>query len=584
MINLDFLVVYGLSMAKIKSTKSMSPGHKYRPYLSQFPVSLSDRTWPEKQITKAPTWCSVDLRDGNQALINPMNLHQKIEMFNLLVDVGFKEIEIGFPSASAVEYEFTREILKQGLIPNDVVPQVLVQAREHLIEKTFAALEGYKRAIVHVYNSTSQLQRRVVFNKDRSAIIDVALKAVEQIKKISSSFDSEIILQYSPESFTGTELDFAIEICQEVIQAWQPKPDKKIILNLPATVEMTTPNVYADQIEYFSRKVKQRDSYILSLHTHNDRGTAVAATELGLLAGADRVEGTLFGNGERTGNVDIITVALNMYTQGVDPGLTLRELSQIREISDRCTNIPVGFRHPYAGELVFTAFSGSHQDAIRKGMIAKQNSQAEIWEVPYLPIDPDDIGRKYDPIIRINSQSGKGGVAYRMESDYGFSLPKAMHPEFSSVVQEISDRTGMEVTGKQIWEAFSKAYLEQRSPYGLIKFQTTPLESSSEGLEEDRVKALVRIEHNGVVQDLIGIGNGPIDACKDALIASGCKSFKLTDFVEHALSSGSDAEAAAYIQIELYDGRRVYGVGQDPNTTKASIKALLCAINRSYHC
>jgi len=557
----------------------MPANGKYRPYLSQFPVNLSDRTWPDKQQLQAPTWCSVDLRDGNQALINPMGVKQKIEMFNLLLTVGFKEIEIGFPSSAAVEFEFTRKLIEERLIPPDVTPQVLTQARPHLIERTFESLEGVRRAIFHLYNSVSELQRRVVFRKDKPSIVKIAVDSVLQIKEIASKFDSEITLEYSPESFTGTEIDFSIEICNEVIAAWEPTPLRKMILNLPSTVEMSTPNVYADMIEYFAKHAKSRDSYILSVHPHNDRGTGVAAAELAMLAGAERVEGTLFGNGERTGNVDIVTLALNLFSQGVDPLLHLRNINEIKEISDRCTNIPVGARHPYAGELVFTAFSGSHQDAIRKGMIASSEAKSHIWEVPYLPIDPDDVGRKYEPIIRINSQSGKGGVAYRMETDYGFSLPKAMHPEFSAIIQSISDSTGLEVSGKQIWDAFSQNYLERTSPYNFVKFYTNPLNEHSHD-ETDSIKATLKVEVNGELKELVGIGNGPIDACKDALLSSGCRPFRLTDFVEHALSAGSDAEAAAYIQIETDDGKRVYGVGRDPNTTKASIRALLCAINR----
>lgn len=552
----------------------MPPGGKYRPYLSQYDVSLPDRKWPNRQIEHAPLWCSVDLRDGNQALINPMSLGQKIEMFNLLAEIGFKEIEIGFPAAAAVEYEFARELILKDLIPPDVIPQVLTQARGHLIDKTFDSLKGAKQAIVHIYNPTSELQRRVVFQKDKQAIKQLAVDGVKQIKSLAAAFDGNIILEYSPESFTGTELDFAIEVCEAVLDAWGADKNNKVILNLPATVELATPNVYADQIEYFARNASGRDSYILSVHPHNDRGTGIAAAEFALLAGADRIEGTLFGNGERTGNVDIVTLALNMYSQGIDPELDLRDINHIKQISDRCTNLPVHSRHPYAGELVFTAFSGSHQDAIRKGMIARE--EGTFWEVPYLPIDPADIGRKYEPIIRINSQSGKGGVAYRMETDYGFSLPKAMHPEFSRVVQVISDRSGQEVTSKEIWDAFSKTYLEVDAPYKFIKFT-----SSSIPGDDDRVEARLKVQINGESQELIGIGNGPIDACKDALLNLGAPPYRLTDFVEHALSSGSDAVAAAYIQIETERGERFYGVGQDANTTTAGIKALLCAVNRS---
>jgi 2-isopropylmalate synthase len=559
--------------------KGMSPGNKYRPYSSQYKIPLKERSWTDKEITKAPIWCSVDLRDGNQALINPMNLQQKLEMFGLLAKIGFKEIEIGFPSASAVEFDFTRELIEKNLIPDDVAPQVLVQAREHLIDRTFEAIKGAKKVVFHVYNSVSELQRRVVFNKNRDDIKKIAVDAIKHIKKLSKNFGGEILLEYSPESFTGTEIDFSIDICEAVLDAWGASAQNKIILNLPATVEMATPNIYADQIEYFAKTAKNRDSYILSLHPHNDRGTAVAAAELALCAGADRIEGTLFGNGERTGNVDIITLALNMYSQGINPQLDLRDINEIKQISDRCTNIPVHMRHPYAGELVFTAFSGSHQDAIRKGTIARQSAHGEFWEVPYLPIDPGDVGRKYEPVIRINSQSGKGGVAYRMETDYGYSLPKAMHPEFSRVIQNISDTSGQEVTSKQIWDAFSSTYLAVESPYKFIKFSSNTL--ATEDSQQDKVESILKVEINGEMKELKGAGNGPIDACMHALLSNGSKSFKLTDFSEHALSAGSDAEAAAYIQIETEKGDRFFGVGQDPNTIKASIKALLCALNRA---
>lgn len=558
----------------------MKPGRKYQSYTSQFPVPLKNREWPDRQILKAPAWCSVDLRDGNQALINPMNLLQKLEMFELLCATRFKEIEIGFPSASAVEYEFTRELIEKQLIPQDVSVQVLTQARSHLIERTFEAIRGVRKVIFHVYNSVSELQRRVVFRKDKEDIKKIAIDAVLQIKEQARDFPGEFLLEYSPESFTGTEIDYSIEVCEAVLEAWGAAPDRKIILNLPATVEMSTPNIYADQMEYFQKNTAGRDSYILSLHPHNDRGTGVAAAELGLMAGAERIEGTLFGNGERTGNVDIITLALNLYTQGINPELDLRDINRIKEISDRCTNIPVHARHPYAGELVFTAFSGSHQDAIRKGTIAQQQAESALWEVPYLPIDPSDVGRKYEPIIRINSQSGKGGVAYRMETDYGFSLPKAMHPEFSAVIQNISDQSGQEVTSKQIWEAFRQTYLELEKPFKFLKFSSATISDPSDE-DSDRVEASVRVEYRGETRELKGVGNGPIDACKDALISCGVPAFKIKDFFEHALSSGSDAEAAAYIQIETDKGMSFYGVGQDPNTTKASIKALLSAVNRS---
>jgi 2-isopropylmalate synthase len=572
---------------KIKTSHiGMPPANKYCAYLKSFPMNLSPqqrelREWPNREITKAPIWCSVDLRDGNQALINPMSLEQKLEMFKLLVGIGFKEIEIGFPSAAAVEFNFTRKLIEEKLIPDDVFPQVLVQARTHLIEKTFESLVGTKQAVFHLYNPVSELQRRVVFKKDKNEIIKIAVEATAYIRELTAKTNTDIILEYSPESFTGAELDFSIEIGNEVMSVWEPTPQKKMIINLPSTVEMSTPNIYADMIEHFAKNAKDRDSYILSIHPHNDRGTAVAAAELALMAGADRIEGTLFGNGERTGNVDIITLALNLYSQGVDPLLDFSEINTIKDLAERCTNIPVGPRHPYAGELVFTAFSGSHQDAIRKGTIALQESNSDLWEVPYLPIDPADVGRKYEPLIRINSQSGKGGAAYRIETDYGYYLPKAMHPEFGAEVQKISDATGQEVTSTQIWEAFQSNFLNINSPYKFVKFQIIPINTFNED-ESEKVKALLRIEHEGKELELLGEGNGPIDACKHALIQSGCIEFKLTDYMEHALSSGSDAEAASYIQIETKDGRKLYGVGKDANTTKASIKALLSAVNRYY--
>jgi 2-isopropylmalate synthase len=548
---------------------------RYRQYVTAFPVDLPDRAWPNNTVTKAPTWCSVDLRDGNQALINPMDHSQKLEMFQLLVDIGFKEIEIGFPSAARVEFEFTRSLIEQNLIPDDVTPQVLTQARPHLIEKTFEAIEGARRAIVHVYNSTSELQRRVVFRADKEEIKQIAVRGVSQIKELAAQCDTEIVLQYSPESFTGTEMEFALEVCEAVIESWGPTPEKKMIINLPATVEMSTANVHADQIEWFHRNVKERESIILSLHPHNDRGTGVAATELALMAGGERVEGTLFGNGERTGNVDIITLALNMFSQGVDPGLDLRDVNRIRELCEKCTELPVPHRHPYAGELVFTAFSGSHQDAIKKGTKAFQEGGGEYWEVPYLPIDPADIGREYEPIIRINSQSGKGGVAFILESEFGCEMPKEMHPEFSKVIQGISDRSGKEVQSEEIWQAFQREYLERTKPYTFLNFLSASL------LEDpDRVKCRVRFSENGKEHEVRGVGNGPIDACRKALLEYGIPAFTIDDYEQHARSAGSDAEAVAYIRVKSEAGKLCYGVGIDANTNKASIKALFSALNR----
>jgi 2-isopropylmalate synthase len=552
---------------------------KYQHYNEIFKVSLKDRTWPDQIISKAPIWCSVDLRDGNQALVNPMNISQKKEMFEMLCQIGFKEIEIGFPSAAQIEYDFARILIEEKLIPDDVFPQVLTQARPELIEKTFSALKGSKQAIVHLYNSTSELQRRVVFRKSKEEIIEIAVEGTKLVKKLADSCESDIRFEYSPESFTGTELRFAIDVCRAVIEAWQPSPDKKMIINLPATVEMITPNVFADQVEWMIRELKPwRDSLIISLHTHNDRGTGVAATELGLMAGADRVEGTLFGNGERTGNLDVITVALNMYSQGVYPNLNLNFLPKLKEVYERCTELKVPERHPYSGELVFTAFSGSHQDAIRKGKHALVDGHDVFWEVPYLPIDPEDLGREYEPIIRINSQSGKGGVAYILESNFGFMLPKAMHPDFSKVIQGLSESKGKEVQSREILQAFDREYFSIKTPYEFISIKSTSEPDEQNNQELYTVKLKLKINGNEI--ELEGKGNGPVDASKNALLNAGCPDFKLTHFSEHALSSGSDAEAAAYIQIEFPESASSWGVGKDPSTVRASIRALISAINR----
>lgn len=552
----------------------MSSVAKYRPYLSYLPVELRDRSWPDRTIEKAPIWCSVDLRDGNQALVNPMNFEQKLEMFALLVSIGFTEIEIGFPSAAKVEFDFTRALIERGLIPDEVSPQVLTQAREHLIDQTMAAISGAKKAIVHLYNSTSELQRRVVFNKDRGEILNIATEGTARIRELARDTDTEITLEYSPESFTGTELEFSREICEAVLEAWQPKCGEKVIINLPATVEMSTPNIYADQIEWFSRNIAGREKIILSLHPHNDRGSAVAATELGLMAGADRVEGTLFGNGERTGNVDLVTLALNLYTQGVDPQLKIYNINRLRSVCERLTEIPVHQRHPYVGELVFTAFSGSHQDAINKGMRARSETKNKIWEVPYLPIDPADLGRQYEPIVRINSQSGKGGVAYILHSEFGCDLPKDMHPEVSRLVQSLSDEFGREIRPAEIWELFAGEYLERSTPYGFISFSTTPVSGS------DDVNCSLTAEIEGTRRTFAGIGNGPIDAARRALVSAGAPTFRILNFSEHARTAGADAEAVAFIQIEVPSGERYFGVGINPNTTTASIKAIISALNR----
>ena len=543
---------------------------KYRPFPA---IDLPDRAWPNRTIDRAPIWCSVDLRDGNQALINPMNLHQKLSMFSLLVEIGFKEIEVGFPSAAAVEFDFTRTLIDRGLIPQDVYPQVLTQARDHLIRRTFAAIEGAPQAIVHLYNSTSELQRRVVFGKDRAAIRRIAVDGTRLVRELADRTGADIVYEYSPESFTGTEIDFAVEVCDAVIAAWDPAPERRMIVNLPATVELATPNVYADQIEWFLRHVQRRDDIILSLHTHNDRGTGVAATELGLLAGGERVEGTLFGNGERTGNVDIVTVALNLYTQGVDPGLELSDLGRLIEVSDACTDLPVGPRHPYAGELVFTAFSGSHQDAIKKGMAAQGDG---LWEVPYLPIDPTDIGRSYQAIIRINSQSGKGGVAYVMEHEFGCQLPKTMQPEVGQVVQDLTDSTGREVNAAEIWDAFRREYLQADRPIRFLDYAF-----ASDERDSSLVHGRLAVAIDGERMELSGSGNGPIDALKSALGQAGWDDFKLTHYSEHALGQGTDSTAIAYIQVLRGDGTQRFGAGTHPNIAKASALALISALNRT---
>lgn len=552
------------------------PG-KYRPYPQ---VQLDDRTWPSKTITKAPVWCSVDLRDGNQALIQPMNLEEKLEMFQLLVDVGFKEIEVGFPSASQVEYDFTRMLIERDLIPGGVVIQALTQSREHLIKKTFESLQGAKNAVVHLYNSTSTLQRDVVFNMSRDEIIELGVKGARIIAEEAAKTDTDIRYEYSPESFTGTELDFALEICEAVMDVWKPTPTRPVIVNLPATVEMATPNVYADQIEWFCRNLKNRESALISLHAHNDRGAAVAATELALMAGGDRVEGTLFGNGERTGNVDIVTLALNMFTQGVDPNLDFTNINRVINIYERCTKLPVHPRHPYAGELVYTAFSGSHQDAINKGMAAMASEKNGVWAVPYLPIDPEDVGRSYESIIRINSQSGKGGVAYIMEQEYGFKIPREMRPGVGRVVQEVSDREGGELPPEMIFHTFEKEYLLNEGCYALKSFNVLKrhIDSSEESSTADvEVSLLV----DGREEHFKACGNGPLDAfCKGMQEDIGIN-FVLHAYHEHALTKGSSSKAVSYIEIINDRDESWWGAGVDTDIMIASIKALLSALNRS---
>ncbi len=551
---------------------------KYRPYPQ---VDLPDRTWPSKRVDTAPTWCSVDLRDGNQALIQPMSLEKKLEMFRLLTNIGFKEIEVGFPSASQVEYDFIQKLITDDLIPEGVLIQVLTQARENLIKKTFASIKGAKEAIVHLYNSTSTLQRHIVFKMSKKEIIDLGVKGARLIKEEATKYPkTKFRYEYSPESFTGTELDFALEICEAVMDVWEPTADNPVIINLPATVEMSTPNIYADQIEWFCNNMKNRDRAIISLHAHNDRGCAVAATELAMMAGGERVEGTLFGNGERTGNVDIVTLALNMFIQGVDPKLDIRDINRLIDVYERVNKIPVPIRHPYAGELVYTAFSGSHQDAIKKGMDSAEYSESGIWEVPYLPIDPSDVGRTYESIIRINSQSGKGGVAYIMDKEYGFRMPKAMHPEFGAVIQRVTETLDRELSHKDIKEAFNEEYLSLKQPYDLKGFNVTKRHiDTSESLSSAQIVAHLNID--GREKDIEATGNGPLDAFCNAIKAAVTGPFTLRSYHEHALNSGSSATAITYIEIEQPDGRKFWGAGIDTDIIVSSIKAVLSSLNRA---
>lgn len=550
---------------------------KYIPFT---PVSLPERTWPDKRIEKAPIWCSVDLRDGNQALVTPMNLQQKLDFFKLLVQIGFKEIEVGFPSASETEYETLRALIDNRLIPDDVTVQVLVQAREHLIRRTFEAVRGAKNVIFHFYNSTSALQRKVVFKKDMQGIIDIAVNAAKLIRQLTDAFegDTNFRFEYSPESFSGTETDFAVEICHRVMEALGATKENPIILNLPNTVELNTPNTFADQIEYFIRHLPNREAAIISVHPHNDRGTGVAAMELSLLAGAERVEGTLFGNGERTGNLDIVTAALNMYTQGIDPGLDFSHIDHIRDLCEHFTRIHVPERWPYAGKLAFTAFSGSHQDAINKGHEYMRETKSPYWEIPYLPIDPADIGREYEPIIRINSQSGKGGAAFIMDHNYGYHLPKTMHPEFGAVVQLECDKTGRELQPDEVFALFKREFLNISEPYALsrAKFYEEAVAGSSANITHFSGVLSVR----GEFIQLEARGNGPIDAFFSALSQAGIEGYSFITYSEHAISAGADSQAVAYIQLRAPGGRRIYGVGTEHNINFASVKGILSAINR----
>jgi 2-isopropylmalate synthase len=548
-----------------------NPSKKYRAFP---PVSLPDRQWPNRVLSQAPRWCSVDLRDGNQALAVPMNVSQKLELFQTLVKIGFKEIEVGFPSASNTEFAFNRRLIEENRAPDDVWLQVLVQAREDLIERTVESLIGAKKAIIHLYNSTSPAQRRVVFGKSKKEIVEVAVRGAQWIKdRLPRLKGTEVMLQYSPESFSATEVEFAKEISEAVMDVWQPTPKRKVILNLPDTVEVAMPNVYADQIEWICRNIKNRDALIVSVHTHNDRCTGVAATELGLLAGADRVEGTLFGNGERTGNLDIVTVALNLYQHGIDPKLDFADLNSIIEVYERCTGMTVPARQPYAGELVFTAFSGSHQDAIRKGLNEWKEDGRTHWDVPYLTIDPTDIGREYREVIRVNSQSGKGGVAYLLESQFGIELPKDMQREFGPIANDEVDKLGREVSATELKQMFWREYIERSSPWQLKTFET----ESKNGVVKCRVKLL----RDGKPVELAGEGNGPLAALVHGFSKIGVPRFEIAAYSEHALSSGEEAVAIAYIQIKQGDGKTRWGAGVDTNIELASVRAVLSALNRS---
>ena len=548
------------------------PSKKYRPFP---PIELPNRHWPNRTLTAAPRWCSVDLRDGNQALAVPMNVSQKLELFQTLVKCGFKEIEVGFPSASNTEFTFNRRLIEEKRAPEDVWLQVLVQAREDLIERTFQSLIGARRTIIHLYNSTSPAQRRVVFGMSSSEILGVAVRGAKLIhERLPLLKGTEVMLQYSPESFSATEVDFAKDVCEAVMDIWQPTPERKIILNLPDTVEVATPNVYADQIEWICRNIKNRDSVLISLHTHNDRCTGVAATELGLLAGADRVEGTLFGNGERTGNLDIVAVALNLYMQGINPKLDFADLNGIREVYERCTGMTVPARQPYAGELVFTAFSGSHQDAIKKGLAEwGKNQGRQHWDVPYLTIDPTDIGREYREVIRVNSQSGKGGVAYLLESEFGIELPKEMQREFGPIANDEVDRLGREVSGAELKSMFWREYIERTSPWELRGFETT----SSNG----NVRCRTRLLRDGKPVEFSGEGNGPLAALVHGFSTAAVPRFEISHYSEHALSASEEAAAIAYIQIKHNDGRMRWGAGVDTNIELASVRAVISALNRS---
>ena len=566
---------------------SKMPVHKYQPFHEQIVVELPDRTWPTKRITEAPRWCAVDLRDGNQALIDPMSPERKLKMFQLLVKMGYKEIEVGFPSASQTDFDFVRELIEGGHIPEDVTIQVLTQARDHLIERTYESIRGSKKAIVHFYNSTSVLQRRVVFGQDKEGITAIALHAAAKCKELEATVPgTQVFYEYSPESYTGTELEYALEVCNKVIEVIAPTPERKMVINLPATVEMATPNVYADSIEWMSRRLARRDSVLLSLHPHNDRGTGVAAAELGYMAGADRIEGCLFGNGERTGNVDLVTLGLNLFSQGIDPHIDFSNLDEIKRTVEYCNQLPVHERSPYGGDLVYTAFSGSHQDAIKKGFEKMHAEAGEkgvsvddlVWAVPYLPIDPKDVGRSYEAVIRVNSQSGKGGVAYLLKTDHSLDLPRKLQIEFSRVVQNKTDSDGGEVTSEALWAIFADEYLPSNDPtnkWGRFELKRMRTESDMDGI----VNLEVVLRDGTGETEVTGTGNGPISAFIDVLGKLGV-SVKLLDYVEHTLSEGGDAQAAAYIELEVA-GTTLWGVGIDGDIATASLKALISGVNRA---
>ncbi|WP_434811329.1 2-isopropylmalate synthase [Microbacterium sp. bgisy189] len=566
---------------------SAMPIHKYRPYHEQIRVDLPDRTWPDARITTAPRWCAVDLRDGNQALIDPMSPERKRIMFELLVQMGYKEIEVGFPSASQTDFDFVRQLIEEDLIPDDVTIQVLTQAREHLIERTYESIAGAKQAIVHLYNSTSVLQREVVFRTDKQGIVDIALEGARLCRQFEQRIpETKVFYEYSPESYTGTELEFAVDICNQVLEVFEPTPERKVIINLPATVEMASPNVYADSIEWMSRHLNHRENVILSLHPHNDRGTAIAAAELGYMAGADRIEGCLFGNGERTGNVDLVALGINLFTQGIDPQIDFSDIDNVKRTAEYCNQLPVPERSPWAGDLVFTAFSGSHQDAIKKGfeaMAARADAAGVTvddihWAVPYLPVDPKDLGRSYEAVIRVNSQSGKGGVAYLLKSDHALDLPRKLQIEFSGVVQAKTDAEGGEVSSDQIWSIFTDEYLpadEADAKWGRFELLSTATSSDMSG----DVSLEVTLRDGGTATPASGRGNGPVAAFLEVLRAQGFD-VAVYDYVEHALSSGGDAQAAAYVELQV-DGERLWGVGIDGDISTASLKAIVSGVNRA---